>query len=39
MLTALGEEARKAKATMNDGLLESTKLGPINNKVPPAMNI
>jgi acyl-CoA reductase-like NAD-dependent aldehyde dehydrogenase len=33
MLTALGAEAAKAKAAMNDGLVEGTQFGPINNKM------
>ena len=33
MVNALGGLAREAKLTMDDGLKETTKLGPINNKM------
>ena len=29
----MADEAAKAKAVMNDGLLEDTKFGPINNRM------
>ena len=33
MVDALAAQATEAKKTMDDGLKEGTKLGPINNKM------
>lgn len=33
MVDALAAQAKAAKETMDDGLKEGTKLGPINNKM------
>jgi len=33
MVDALAAQARAARQTMDDGLKEGTKLGPINNKM------
>eukprot|EP01046_Picozoa_sp_COSAG06_P013110 COSAG06_NODE_785_length_12306_cov_22.984435_9_plen_105_part_00 len=33
MVEAMAEEVAKAKAVMNDGLMDDTKYGPINNRM------